>query len=262
MTQRIKQTFDLKDLHNDEEQEFHTEILKLAAHVEPAAVGAEDIAALYAAALRRLDAAALIGRGSALTPEIKAVRAEMMRAYGGLSLAVAAAGYDADPDRAAGGASLRRVLDKFKNARSANYEASAADILFVVEEFRSAGYAGIVAGGGLGGWVDALEESLAEFRALVMKRHVETGGVPKSEVKKARALCRHYWTALRDRVNSRIYIGAAENPAVGTFAGAAQDVIHRYAVVAKSPGRRKGGGGGDRTVFHPAERPPRPVTPP
>ncbi len=196
------------------------------------------------AAVAKLDDAVKIIPGSDLTDPIHDVHGKMVRTLSGLAHAVAAVERHVNHDKAAQGKSLMRVIKNYPNVRTDNYEASAADAHNIVADLKSDRYEDTVEQLGLTEWVTTLESIVSTFRELVHDRHVEHGSLPKGAAREARLLCRTYERALRFRVLSHVYPGAAANRKLDEFIDTVRDIRQRYVIVADSPGHHGGGGGG------------------
>lgn len=242
---KVKPNFQVGKLKHPEELEYHFAIRTVVERLTPAALDAVKIAPFYKAAIDRFDNAVKVDRSSELSPSIRNCHDKLVRAMTGLSLAVAAVEHNLDTAKAAEGASLRRVLDRYKTNEHTNYEVTADNAHNLLDDLKAAKIAGYITKYNLNEWVSTITTVLTYYRQLVADRFDEIGALPTGEAKAARLACRHLGDTLFERINSQIFDGADVPAAVVSFAHSMKEIFNRYKIVASSPGGHHHDGDGD-----------------
>jgi len=217
----------LRSQRNDAHFQFHTEVAALIREIGAGMLFIGDLAPKYAAQLSTLDDALKVIVKSPITEELLDADKARDETYRGLAALVKAMSCDTDPAARAAAHRVQIVLDTYGNVAVKNYEEETGAVYNLVQDLKSAKYAGDVAAAGLTVWVDRLARLNNAFTTLLTSRDNETAARSHIVVKDARRDIDNTYRKIAFRVNSHVggEVGAAE---ISAFVTKMNIIIKRF----------------------------------
>lgn len=233
MSGKIHHTFAFQDLHHAEAFQFHNEILAQIEKHTAAALDLTALAPVYTVAVGELDEATKIIRKSEHTAPLAETHKARRSALHGLKLTVQGLAHHHTAEKREAGRLLSIPFDAYKDILRKNREETTADIHNLLADLATPKYATLMTENGLTAWANAVGSLNNQYSNLLKLRDAEIGAIPKDAADIARAKADAVYGLIIGRVNSLFFEGATVSAAVVAFVDTVNNIIKRFAVLAK-----------------------------
>lgn len=228
----------LKKLRNSEYFELSTDLKLMLPGVLPSNPLVDEILVRFGTIYQKMDDAMRLGRGSALTPVLKAEDKNRGNLWKGMDMIIDAYLHSAVEEELESATRIRRVFDVYGDFRYHSYNEESNDGRSLVQDLEKPNNVADCVAIKIDGWVPLYKIQLEHFKALQNERNHEEAYKASGDVRAIRVQMDLVYRDIINKVNAFVELGL-ESPEIENFVLLFNNKIKNYEeTIARREGRR------------------------